>query len=105
MKNLSLSTILWLWSELDDCLYLNGHYGSQTAEIYVYRLLPFCPRALHSTDIEDADAEQAAKSLYEVLREFAERRNARIKVDGVWLSKRIIHPGNKHRWHIEVIKP
>ncbi len=44
MHNLSMAQALGVWSELEAAYYGKNGFGSDTAEIYAYRLMPRSPR-------------------------------------------------------------
>lgn len=102
MKNQPLSTILWLWSELEQAYHGSNGFGGHEAEIYVYRFLRFDPGHLTTTTVDDGNIREALTSLYEILAEFSRRREASIRVNGRALSRQMIASDQRHRFHIRV---
>lgn len=111
MHNLSLIQALGIWSDLEQAYFGENHYGSDTAEIYVYRLMPYRPLAHNPLaketpwGIEEKKkaVQEANTSLYNLLKYFSHYRNCRIKVEDTNLGKWIIPSENSHRWHVQVI--
>lgn len=111
MYNLSMIQALGIWSELEQAYYGDNGYGSETAEIYVYRAMPYSPTA-HSrcSNPESSLAKEATTevvknanmSLYNLFKMFAKLRHCVITVEGRPLGKWVITSENGHRWHVHV---
>lgn len=100
--------LLKLWSELDDCYHRAHGFGTDTAEIYAYRLLRDNPTLrLYKDDsrqARQAEAEQAAEAyqiLHAVLTLYTELQECTIEVDGCPLSQWLRGDFN-HRVHVKV---
>ncbi len=116
MNNISMNQALGIWSELWQAYYGENGYGSDTAEIYAYRLMAYEP-AIAAGNVGDGsfkDTEmfkvnsrvayiQAAHSLYNLLSKFESDNECRIEVDGKnirdWVETEIFD----HRCHVRVI--
>lgn len=111
MHNLSLIQAIGTWSDLEQAYFGKNHYGGDTAEIYVYRLMPYSPLVhnylAQKTQLgreEKKEAVQKANtSLYNLLKYFAHYRNCKIKVEDTNLGKWLISAENDHRWHVQII--
>ena len=98
MKNLSMAQALSIWSELEDARHGAHGFGSDTAEIYLYRLNG--GRHLH---MDSDDIEASNTSLYNLLDHFSKERDVRIEVDGRALGEWVKTTGNRHRVHVRVV--
>ena len=105
---------LGVWSELEQAYYNDSSWGGDTAEIYIYRLMPYRPGcyktvedALNSPILgEDIKEEyrQANRDLHDLLVFFAQQRDVTITVDDRELGKWLKKDFNTHRVHVKVIK-
>ena len=111
MNRISMAQALGLWSDLCDAYHGKG-WGGDTAEVYLYRLMPRNPSAdnARSQDLKsgisaEARAEQvrhANESLYDLLCLFAEERACRVQVDGRDLGEWLKRADCDHRVHVRV---
>lgn len=103
-SNLSMRQVVDVWSDLTDAYYGRNGYGGNTAEVYIYRLLPYGKP--HRKDYVEANA-----TLLGILRCFEERypdaaitlyatRNDDGKALGPWLAG----CEENHRHHIRIGK-
>jgi hypothetical protein len=107
----SIPQILSVWTELEDARLGVHGFGSSTAEIYAYRLLPHSPLAAANAGTLSAAAQEvlarvASRSLAAILDKFMELRpRVTITVDGFkYRPGRTELPPCFHRWHIEVVE-
>lgn len=98
MTHLSIDRILWLWSELEDAWHGCNGFGGDTAEIYVYRFLPYCPTG----EPDDEEVAAALKGALEVMLLFQERRNCRLTIGGRTIGDWFVATGERHRFHVSV---
>lgn len=110
MDNLSIRQALDIWSDLEQAYHGTHGFGSDTAEIYIYRLMPFCPIAainLTQPEVMQGLANEyyarANVSLYNILYHFSDRREADIEVEGRALGEWIRTGGFTHRVHVRVM--
>lgn len=117
MHRLSIVQALSLWSDLEAALYGKNGYGGDTAEIYIYRLLPYVAGERHSTvSLEELirsgtiigngvrdDYANANASLHNLLVHFAATHDVRIEVDGKELGPWLKTALYTHRVHVKVI--
>lgn len=89
--NLSPLQLIDIWSELEDAWNKRNGYGTDTAEIYVYKLA-VCPPTYWLSKDEKSEREvgaEAAKNLYSILKIFQEKRSCQITINdkpfGDWL--------------------
>lgn len=114
MHRLSMVQALRLWSDLEAAYYGQHGYGSDTAEIYMFRLMSSNPSA-ESARREKAptglllesyqeQVREANESLYALLTHFAKVKDVRIEVYdrelGDWLKSEM----HDHRVHVKVIR-
>lgn len=116
---MSLHQILDVWGDLVAAYHGVNGYGSDTAEIYAYRMLPDCPRRRLSppgcgglTDEAHKEAAQAAaQNLYGLLYAFREHypdcriypaasRSENGRVLGRWLLRELLD----HRTHVRILR-
>lgn len=116
---MSLHQILDVWGDLVAAYHGVNGYGSDTAEIYAYRMLPDCPRRRLSppgcgglTDEAHAEAAQAAaRNLYGLLATFREHypdcriypdctRSGNGRILGKWYTQ--VHLD--HRTHVRILR-
>lgn len=115
IPSMSMRQALNVWEELVDAYHGRNGYGSDTAEIYAYRLLERSPSAeasasfateLHRKAIEE-QASEAAFNLACLLHHFRETHNGvRIAVEGVPFTGVRSTPLDPfdHRVHVKVIR-
>lgn len=119
MHRLSMIQALDVWQSLEDAYRRDASHGD-TAEIYLYRLMPYSPtvaanigRETDSYMAKNAVAEaiqQANESLLSLLVHFAQKRDAIIEVDRVEHGKLVFVEigdwlkscGNGHRCNVRV---
>lgn len=110
LEHISMRQALNVWSELEQAYYGDNKYGSDTAEVYAYRLLPNMPVEHwehQSPPMREYSREQyilARSALAALCAIFAEDRECRVLIDGQ-------HPDFwddgtpfDHRAHVQVIK-
>lgn len=112
MHRLSMVQALSLWSDLEAAYYGKHGFGSDTAEVYMYRLMDSNPsaeaaRRANRTDgiFGAAHAEQvreANKALHNLLEHFAKTREAKVEIDGRELGEWLKTAMFEHRVHIKV---
>jgi hypothetical protein len=111
MYRLSMQQALSIWSDLEAAYYRRNGFGGDTAEIYMYRLMPRCPGGEESLagrkcDLFDDMAKElisnANKALYSLLKHFAEVRNVNIEVYDNPLGPWLKHADYSHRVHVKV---
>lgn len=117
----SIHQAVGIWTELLYCYEKRNGFGTDTAEIYAYRLMPYNPTAvIHGKDKEE-DIILASKSLIALIDMFCEEYDTDFKIvvgrkdikGGGWKHKLM----NRHLWlkkyghtfdhriHVECIKP
>ena len=113
LSNISLDQALGVWSDLEQAYYGDNGYGSDTAEIYAYRLMRYVPTALHANAqgkrvVDDADMRgeslKAARALYELLYRFSEQRDCLIRINGEPLGEWLAFQPFDHRCHVRVAR-
>jgi len=101
---------LSVWSELEQAYYDNNGYGTDTAEIYAYTLLPNMPsERLHSaSDLLDYYLDEylnAGQVLVSLCMLFAEQRQCAVLIDDVpcaeWAAKDFAF---QWRVHVKVVR-
>lgn len=115
MFNVGMRDALSIWSELEQCWHRTNGFGTDTAEIYAYRLQRASnltklgiqagekPSSLEREAMED-DARAAATGLASILALFVEMRDCSIDVnDEPFDPKRGLEPF-LHRVHVRVIR-
>lgn len=119
MLNLTIAQALSVWTDLLEAEFGCNGFGSDTAEIYAYRLQPSNP-ATESSFIEDesnftkeAKREQdliASRNLYELLCHFRDERKVDVFVgcgrmyDGDPLDERLLKYPFTHRTQVRIKK-
>ena len=107
---LSMVQALSIWSDLSDAFYGKNGFGGDTAEIYLYRLMPSGPAAaaaslgepgLHG-DIAREAFDEANATLFSILAYFQKERDARIEVEGRKLGPWLSSARFNHRVHVRV---
>lgn len=119
LHRLSVAQAIDVWGDLCRAYYGDHPYGSNVAEIYAYRIMPFQP-SLHIPTAEGgshwgsmrtadarAAARQNAEAMVGLLGAFRDAFGASIRVRGEsfdWepLCDRLKERGFHHRWHIEI---
>jgi hypothetical protein len=105
LATLSLSTILSIWTDLEEARAGQHGYGGDTAEIYVYRLLVHRPAGVEH---ELSDYQIARRALYQLLEMFKEVHDVAIWLgctrsdDGVLLGPGMLEVDQRHRWHVRI---
>ena len=98
---ISTHQALMLWAQLEDCYSGRNGYGSDTAEIYAYTVMPHSPsfaanpeKAINSPLIGECTKEMllnAAASLVSVVNMFCKHRGCTAEIDGftpnMWISQ------------------
>lgn len=87
MHRLSMVQLLSIWSDLEAAYYLQNGFGTDTAEIYMYRLMPACPMAKHKGQYDVEQIADSSSALLHTLEYFAATRDARIWVNGKTLDE------------------
>lgn len=93
LATLSLTQALSLWSELERAYYNDNSYGGDTAEIYMYRLMPYSPMIATTSAGASSGTGMVAEAcreaydaanmaLFELLTLFITQRPCRIIVRG-----------------------
>ena len=100
-----------LWGELVECYHGVSGYGSDTAEIYAYRLMPYSPVAhgdtakgqLREDRIRDSNS-TAANALVSLCEEFQRTYDCVITFDGLKAKHWLRDFGDTfdHRVHVKV---
>lgn len=114
MHRISIVQALSLWSELESARCGKNGFGGNTAEIYMYRLMPRCPggeAALHesggqgNTILDEMAREliqDANESLCSLLAHYAKTREAVIEIEGRELGDWLKTANFGHRVHVKV---
>jgi hypothetical protein len=109
MNNVSMNQALSIWSELWQAYYGDNSYGSDTAEIYAYRLMPYSPIFnLKGDTFQESNDElriNAVNSLVALCKKFAQENECVIEIDKCPLDKWVSMIGREfdYRCHIKVI--
>ena len=101
-----------LWGDLVECYHGVNGYGSDTAEIYAYRLQSYSPVVHNGGLMTELKAERAAdlnaiaaNALASLCEEFARQYDCKVEIDGHeignWLS--LVTDQFDHRAHVKVI--
>ena len=114
MINVSINRILEVWDQLWLARCGEHSYGSDTAEIYAYLLMPNDPLELIESKAPDSDLvlsakkerySKASKSLYNIVTKFAEMNDVKCLIDKqspeIWFTK---NPYFSHRAHVQVMR-
>ena len=105
MIDLSTTQLINLWVELEDAYNGVSGFGSCTAEIYAYTVMPCNPSYQHGKGQYDAEDElNASKALYEVLTLFKSKRDCIIYIEGRRFGKWLLKERFQHRLHIRIKK-
>ena len=105
-----MNQALSIWSELWQAYYSDNSYGSDTAEIYAYRLMAHNP-SLHMPESSQSykvasheAAELAAQSMRNIVFMFCKEADCKCVIDGedcdTWLAH---NPEFDHRCHVYVM--
>lgn len=81
MHRLSMVQLLSIWSDLEAAYYLRNGFGTDTAEIYMYRLMPRCPTAEHKGKCDAEMILDSSTALLHVLEHFETTHDAKIWVN------------------------
>lgn len=113
MHNLSMTQALSIWSELEAAYYGKNGFGTDTAEIYIYRAMPYDPTVaalagvLHESERARSIAadtyDRANESLCALFTHFAKERGAHIEVEGRELGEWLKGARFIHRVHVKVV--
>jgi hypothetical protein len=113
MHSLSMTQALSIWSDLEAAYYGKNGFGGDTAEIYIYRAMPYDPsvaRIEHAStvDIMDGDGagstyDRANESLHALFAHFSKTHEARIEVEGRELGEWLKTARYLHRIHVKVV--
>lgn len=114
MHNLSMTQALSLWSDLETARLGKNGFGRDTAEIYLYRLMPYSP-LLDVSKIDEPDSLTGAEtrdafiranaSLRHLLEHFGRTYEKEIRVlvegreFGPWLARELY----THRVHVRIV--
>jgi hypothetical protein len=111
MNNVSMNQALSIWSELWQAYYGDNSYGSDTAEIYAYRVMPYSPALLMAKDsqiaIEEGHelARLSACSMRNLVWQFCKEADCKCLIDGedcdTWLAH---NPEFDYRCHVKVVR-
>lgn len=117
MNNISMNQVLSIWDELWQAYYGDNAYGSDTAEIYAYRLMPYSPTLMldgNNDKFRETDTYKKAEreiytnakiSLISLLSKFEFDNNCRIEVNGLSIGNWAINEELfDYRCHIKIIK-
>jgi hypothetical protein len=110
MHNISMIQALSIYSDLWQAYYNDNSFGSDTAEIYAYRLMPDCPTLNHDGDsfkeTNDEVKRNAANSLVAILNKFCKDNECTCKIDGWTVNQWHNYIGNnfEHRCHVKIIR-
>lgn len=113
MQNLSMTQALSIWSDLEAAYYGKNGFGGDTAEIYIYRAMPYDPTVaslagvLHESErarsIAGESYDKANASLHTLFVHFAASREARIEVEGRELGDWLRTARYDHRIRVKVV--
>jgi len=114
MHDLSMTQALSIWSDLEAAYYGKNSFGSDTAEIYIYRLMPFEPLVARvefgsspvgkiGEDAMNSTYRQASESLHALLAHFSKTRDARVEIEGRELGEWLRSACYMHRVHVKVV--
>lgn len=114
MHRLSLVQALALWTDLEAAYYGEHGYGSDTAEVYLYRFMPYSPSGVAalegrnngpiSSEVARDMVKDANEALHNLLVHYALTREAHIEVDGRELGPWLKTAGYSHRVPVKVVK-
>lgn len=105
LETISMDQVLDVWTDLEAAYYGKNGYGGDTAEIYVYRLMPRIPNGAP----DDDDYLKANQALFSLLRRFQSMHSdaaislyATRKDDGRPLGSWLNGCHEAHRHHIRI---
>ena len=104
MHRLSIVQLLSIWSDLEAAYHRHNGFGTDTAEIYLYRLMPWSPSGFTTPSSRCEMNSQASLALIAVLEHFIATHEANVFINGVAL-RNIIAAGGKvweHSVHVLV---
>lgn len=108
LEDISMIQALDVWSELEQAYYGDASYGSDTAEIYAYKLQRFNPKFMHDGNWREeaviTEGFAAAKALYGLLDRFCEVRNCEAEIDGFPLGSWFLERPFVHRCHVKIVR-
>jgi hypothetical protein len=105
--NLTHNQLIEIYSDLVKAYYCENHYGTNTAEIYAYRMRIDNPGRLPGfVDFKSVKEQniETAKTLYEILLKFKEYFPSTIYIENRLLGKWIQNFEFEHRVHIKIIR-
>lgn len=113
MHNLSVVQALSVWSELERAYYGDNNWGGDTAELYIYRFMPFEPTVARAKpdvteqsgfigDMAREAFDRANESLHNLLLHFSKVREADIEINGKELGEWLKTARFQHRVHVKV---
>lgn len=114
LHTLSMDQVLGVWSDLEQAYFGKNGYGGDTAELYLYRFMPFCLATItHPEKMADEESpigetiretyDAANCAMHDLLKLFAEKRNVQIEVEGNELGAWLKTARYQHRVHVRVI--
>lgn len=86
MHRLSTVQLLSIWSELESALYCRNSFGTDTAEIYMYTLMPYCPMAAAKGQYDAEMIHDSSCALVNVLDHFEKTHDAKTWINGETLD-------------------
>ena len=102
----SIYQAVGIWDELREAMEGKNHFGSDTAEIYAYRLMPNDPSFVFKKESKKEDIIRASRTLVALIDMFLEKYGGDFTIDGMkyksWLKK-FGHTFD-HRVHVKYIK-
>ena len=107
--DMTIGQAVSVYGDLVAAYYGDDSFGSDTAEIYAYRMQTHRPSLMFSHDTEmfrQADKEaalQAGENLLWIIREFKKNFNARVELQGMTFST-LRSEGLWHRVQVKVIR-
>lgn len=108
LHTMSMLQALELWSDLEKAYHGTNPYGSDTAEVYLYRVMPNPPRhewldkAGIMGDLAREEVQTANVALHDFLALFAKTREASLTVEDKELGPWLKEARFSHRVHVTV---
>lgn len=104
-----LAGMLDVWGELVEAYCGCNGFGSDTAEVYAYHLMPDDPRRRlgapdGARDAEEEAARLASAAFHALLGTFADRYDCTVEIDGRPWAVDAPPATTGHRWHVRVTK-
>jgi hypothetical protein len=100
---------LRIWSDLEQAYFGKNSFGSNTAEIYLYRFMGGVPRDVRMINdpgimgkVTREDFDNANVAMHDLFKLFASERSAKIEVDGRELGEWLKTARLCHRVHVKV---